>query len=90
MVRTLSSRKSYDDLDEAALGSSAAGDSPPASPPPLPQGWKVLETRPLTKLEQDAMDKAKVRDRAAAKSRMGANEAMTRGAVMRGTVLCRL
>lgn len=63
LVRSLS-RKSYDDDDDDVVA--AGGDSPPATPlaDGLGDNWKVLETRPLTKFEQKAMESAKERHKA--------------------------
>ncbi|GAX76218.1 hypothetical protein CEUSTIGMA_g3662.t1 [Chlamydomonas eustigma] len=64
--QSTSSRKvtlDEDDFDTTVPG----GDTPPASPPSegaASSGWKVLETRQLTKLEQDAMERAKERHKA--------------------------
>ena len=65
IVRSLSRTKSYED-DDADFDpfASNGGDSPPATPPLADgagAGWKVLETRQLTKFEQNAMEKAKER-----------------------------
>ena len=64
LVRSLSRTKSYEEDDDADFGAFSGGDSPPATPPLADgagAGWKVLETRQLTKFEQNAMDKAKER-----------------------------